>query len=78
MGQKIKKKKNPILLEFAKNVRQRRYELDITQEDLAERADFHVNYIGGIERGIRNPSLTTIIKLAKALKISTQDLLPKI
>jgi len=76
MKQNLKKKKNPILLEFAKNVRKRRYELNLTQEKLAELAEFHVNYIGGIERGIRNPSLTSIIKLSEALKISPKDLFP--
>jgi transcriptional regulator with XRE-family HTH domain len=45
------KSKHPILVDFAKKVRNRRYDLGLTQEQLAEMADFHVNYIGGIERG---------------------------
>ena len=61
--------KNLILVHFAKKVRSRRYELGLTQEELAELSEFHVNYIGGIERGTRNPSLTSILQLAKALKI---------
>lgn len=69
-------KKSPILIEFSRKVRQRRYELQLTQEQLAERANFHVNYIGGIERSTRNPSLTSIVALAKALEISTKDLIP--
>jgi hypothetical protein len=38
--------KNPILIEFAKKVRARRHELGVTQEELAEVGDFHVNFIG--------------------------------
>ncbi len=53
----------------------RRHELRLTQEELAEKADFHVNFIGGIERASRNPSLTSLVKLAKALKTSLKDLL---
>lgn len=70
------RKKNPILLEFAKKVRMRRHELGLTQEALAEKGEFHVNFIGGIERATRNPSLLSIVKLASALKISPRELLP--
>ena len=72
----VKAKKSLILIEFAKKVRMRRHELGLTQEELAEAADFHVNYIGGIERAERNPSLESIIILAKALKQSPRDLMP--
>jgi len=71
------KGKSPILLEFAKKVRLRRYELGLTQEQLAERANFHVNYIGGIERGERNPSVESVVTLAKALEISPRELMPE-
>lgn len=52
---------------FGRAVRKRRRELDFSQEDLAERAGLHRNYISDIERGDRNPSLESIQKLAKAL-----------
>lgn len=71
------KGKSKVLLDFAKKVRLRRYEMGLTQEELAERADFHVNYIGSIERGERNSSIESVVKLAKALKISPKDLLPE-
>jgi len=63
-------------VEFAKKVRQRRYELGLTQEALAEKANFHVNYVGGLERAERNPSLTTMIALSQALETSPKNLLP--
>jgi transcriptional regulator with XRE-family HTH domain len=71
-----KKKKNPILVEFAAKVRNRRHALALTQEQLAERANFHVNYVGGIERAERNPSLTSLIALANGLECLGKDLLP--
>ncbi len=76
MAQGKKKKKDPILLAFAAIVRKRRYELSLTQEELAERAGFHVNYIGGIERAERNLSLTSIIYLARSLECPVKDLFP--
>lgn len=71
------KKKNPLLVEFAAKVRNRRHALALTQEQLAERAEFHVNYIGGIERAERNPSITSLIALAKGLECLGKDLLPE-
>jgi len=65
-----------VLSDFAVKVRNRRHQLGMTQEELAEKANFHVNYIGSIERSLRNPSLTSIITLARALRLSPQDLMP--
>jgi transcriptional regulator with XRE-family HTH domain len=70
------KRKQRILSDFATKIRSRRLQLGITQEELAEKADFHVNYIGGIERSTRNPSLTSIVILAKALELPPKDLMP--
>jgi transcriptional regulator with XRE-family HTH domain len=70
-------KKALVLAEFARRVRALRYSLDLTQEQLAEKANLHVNYIGGLERAKRNPSLICIIELAKALKVSPKDLMPE-
>ncbi len=76
MAQAKKKKKDPILVEFAAKVRNRRHTLSLTQEQLAERADFHVNYVGGIERAERNPSLTSLVAIAKGLQCPLKELLP--
>ncbi len=45
-----------------------------TQELLAERARLHRTYVGGIERGLRNPTLRNIAKLATALGVPISDL----
>jgi transcriptional regulator with XRE-family HTH domain len=55
---------------FGKAVRQRRRELDLSQEQLAEQAGLHRTYISNLERGELNPSLETIEKLANALGLS--------
>jgi transcriptional regulator with XRE-family HTH domain len=54
---------------FGSAVRRRRQDLGISQEKLAELADLDRTYIGGIERGERNPSLVNIEKIANALGV---------
>lgn len=61
--------------EIGKNIRKIRIQKDITQELLAFEAGLNRAYIGYIERGERNPSTETLVKIAKALKISPKDLL---
>jgi len=55
-------------------VRQLRQERDLTQEALGRQADIHWTYIGGIERGERNPSWENIVKLARALGVPPSEL----
>jgi len=67
--------KLPITARFGATVRRLRFQLGISQEELAERADLHRTYIAGIERGARNATLKSIEKLAGALEVSTAALL---
>lgn len=69
-------KRTAARVDFGRKVRQRRHELDLTQEKLAELANLHHNYVGSVERGERNIALENIIALAKALKCSPKDLMP--
>jgi len=62
------------LAAFGLNVRKRRESLALTQIQAAERADLDPTYISGIERGVRNPSLISIARVAKALDITISDL----
>ena len=59
---------------FGKTVRSLREAHGYSQEELAERAGLHRNYVGGIERGERNVALENIVKLAKALSTRPGDL----
>ena len=54
-------------VQLGKAVRKKRLQLGLSQERLAEKADLHWTYIGGIERGERNVSLLNIVKIARAL-----------
>ena len=63
-----------ILKTFGKAVRKRRKKLGISQEKLAEKAKLHRTYIGMIERGEKNLTLTNIEKLATALNCSISEL----
>ncbi len=60
---------------FGENVRNRRKELHLSQEELADRADLHRTYISDIENCTRNVSLETVEKIAKALDTSPDTLL---
>ena len=60
---------------IGKRVRQIRERKEITQEELALSAGLNRAYIGYIERGERNPSTETLVKIAKALKIHPSELL---
>lgn len=55
--------------EFGASIRERRKQLGMSQEALAERADLHRTYVSDIENGARNISLENIQRLGKALDI---------
>jgi transcriptional regulator with XRE-family HTH domain len=50
------------------NVRKFREERGLSQEGLAFECGIHRTYISGVERGVRNPTITVLQKIAKALK----------
>lgn len=60
---------------LASNVRARRKELRLSQEELAHRVGVDVRYLGGIERMQENPTLKVIVALADALGCSPIALL---
>ncbi len=52
------------------NLQRLRHQKDWSQEELNFKSGVHRTYISGIERGVRNPTLTNLDKLAKALGVS--------
>ena len=59
---------------FGAAVREARATAGLTQEELAERAGLDRSYIGGVERGDRNPTLLVIEKIAQGLEINLAEL----
>jgi two-component system, response regulator len=55
-------------------IKTERSQLGISQEELANRAGLHRTYVSDVERGVRNPSIASIEKLAEALKLSVSVL----
>ncbi len=56
-------------------VRQLRYRLVISQEDLGFRAGLHRNYVGAIERGEINPTFSTLLSVARGLDVPLPQLI---
>lgn len=57
-----------------KRIRELRLERGWSQEFLAAEAGLNMNYLGGIERGERNPSLKNLARIADALSVTVPDL----
>lgn len=60
---------------LGRGIKEHRARLGMTQEKLSEVTGLDRTYISGVERGVRNPSLRNIEKIAKALKVKITDLL---
>ncbi len=68
----------PLVRKFGRIVRRRRLATGVSQEALADRAGLHRTYISLLERGLRNPSLTVVSKLARALGTSMTSLVAEL
>lgn len=60
---------------FGQNVRRVRQERGLTLEALAAEAELAYSYMGGIERGQRNPTLSVVERIAKVLDVAPVTLL---
>ena len=63
------------VIKFGEKLKEIRLKKDLSQGDVARILNVHRSYISGLERGRRNPSLLTVHKVAKALGVSTNELL---
>lgn len=57
------------------NIKRLRSEKGWSQEELADQAGLHRTYISGVERGVRNPTVTVVERIAQALEVRSGDLL---
>lgn len=64
----------PIHVVFGNAIRELRKEQHLSQETLALNAKLNRSYFSGIERGVRNISLTNIEKLAASLNLEVSDI----
>lgn len=58
-----------------RNVREARKAIGLSQEALADKAGIDRTYVSGVERGVRNPTVTIVARLAEALEVEPCDLL---
>jgi len=56
-------------------IRERRLELDVSQEKLAEMVEVHRNYVGKVERGEQNLTIETLVRFAGVFKLKPSELL---
>lgn len=63
---------------FGNVLRELREANNISQEKLAEYCELDRTYISLLERGLRQPTITTIFKLSQALNISPSELIEKV
>jgi len=59
---------------FGREIARLRKQVGISQEELAFRAEVHRTYISQLERGLKSPTLSMILKLSRALKASANRL----
>ena len=78
MREKELRKPSPEITQIlADNVRSFRKAKNLSQEEFADMCGFHRTYVGSVERGERNVTLSTIETFASALGVSVPELLTK-
>ena len=65
---------NALSTEIGRRLRNYRQRIGLTQEELAERAGVHCTYIGQVERGEKNLTISSLEKISRSLQISISDL----
>ncbi len=63
-----------LAIAFGRVLRDLRKQAGLTQEQLGFEAELERNYISMLERGERQPTLTTLVKLARPLRLKASDM----
>lgn len=66
--------KSDFYIKLGKKIKQRRKELGLTQQQLADKMNISLNFMGKIEVAFSKPSLDTLIDFANALETTVSDL----
>ena len=61
---------------FGENLRKVRNRAKLTQKEVADKANIHVNFYARVERGEENPSYETLEQIVNALGIKSSEVLP--
>jgi len=64
-----------VLQEVGGVIRRRREDIGLSQEELGHLCDLHRTYIGSVERGERNLTLSSLLAIAQALQLAPHELL---
>lgn len=59
---------------IGRSVKELRQSLSLSQSDLAERSETNQRFVSQLERGVANPTLDTILRIAKALRVDVTEL----
>jgi DNA-binding XRE family transcriptional regulator len=73
MNTKNQNSEENIILKVINNLKNRRFELGISQRELEERSGLCLNHVGLIERGEKTPTIKTLVKLADGLKFTIAE-----
>ena len=73
----VRKQAESLRARFARNLKLRRIELGLSQEEVASASGLHRTYVGGVERGERNVSIDNMEQLAHAVRLDACDLLQR-
>ena len=63
-------KRDKTLTDFGRNVSRLRSDAGLSQDKLAEKANLDRTHLSGIERGVRNPGIKSVLRIARALDVS--------
>lgn len=63
------------LRQLGKAIRQRRVQLDMSQDTFADRIDMHRAYYGAIERGQQNVTVSTLLRVCNGLGVRPSEVL---
>jgi len=61
---------------IGKKLKEFRLKIGLKQSDVAKKADISVNYYARIERDEENPTIETLERITKVLKVKSSDILP--